>query len=137
MALVPFHAADRSEVIAGAFTDHLHHERRERVGLDVAYLQNLFAVLLRHRSHLCEAGYHFGVQQAAMQEKDKRSTENVSHRFELGMRLGISLTVFLGPFACSQSMFLVSAPGFHEPCQSRCAPERLDGLAKQIKTHLF
>lgn len=53
-----------SEVFKRAWTDHLHHERRDNIGLDVLDLQNLLAVLLRHRSQLSEAGHHSGVQQA-------------------------------------------------------------------------
>lgn len=52
-------------VIKGAFTDHLHHERRDNIRLDVLDLQNLFAVLLSHCPHLCETGHHFGIQQPA------------------------------------------------------------------------
>lgn len=52
------------EVITGVFTNHLHHERGDIVRLDVLDLQNLFAVFLCHRPHLCETGHYFRVEQA-------------------------------------------------------------------------
>lgn len=53
------------------FTDHLHNERRENVRLDVLDVQNLFAVLLVHCSHLSKTGHHFRVQQAGGVEETK------------------------------------------------------------------
>lgn len=57
------------EVVNGTFADHLHQERGDDVGLDVLDLENLFAVLLVHCSHLGEAGQHFRVQHAGGAEE--------------------------------------------------------------------
>lgn len=52
-----------SDLATGVFTDHLHNEGGDGVGQHVLDLQNLLAVFLSHCSQLCEAGYHFGIQQ--------------------------------------------------------------------------
>ena len=120
-----------SEVTTGVFTDHLHYERRDNVRLDVLDLQNLFAVLLIHCSHLSEAGHHFGVQQAASTEETKEG-ESEKDLKGSGPRVAlcITLTVSLVLSSCSQSRTLESAPSSHEACQSHGAAAHLDGLIK-------
>lgn len=125
-----------SEVITGVFTDHLHYEGRDNVWLDVLDLQNLFAVLLSHCSHLGETGHHFGVQQAAGTEETKEVTF-VNTVSGLRVALGIPLTVFQVLSSCSLSRFLVSVPGFHEARQSHCVAAHLDGLIDQTKTNIY
>lgn len=122
-------------IITGAFTDHLHYERRDNIWLDVLDLQNLFAVLLSHRSHLGETGHHFGVQQAGGAEETKE-VQSVKYFRVSGVRVAprISLTVFLVLSSYSQSRFLGSVPSFHEACQSHCVAAHLDGLIDTNKS---
>lgn len=115
-------------------TDYLHYEGRDDVRLDVLDLQNLFAVLLSHCSHLGETGHHFGVEQTGGTEEAEEVQSVKGFRpSRLREALGISLTVFLVLFSCSQSRFSASAPSFHEACQSHCVAAHLDDLKDQIK----
>lgn len=128
------------EVSTWVFTDHLHHERRDIIRLDILDLQNLFAVLLSHRPHLCETGHHFRVEQAGGTNNGGSSQWSVE-----GLRLNrLSGTwyfthCFPGPVLLqSIQVFSVSAKF---SCTSSitlccCTPGRSDRVnKKQISTN--
>lgn len=98
-----------SDLVAGVFTDHLHNEGGDGVRQHVLDLQNLLVVFLSHCSHLCEAGYHFGIQQA----------EITAWIRWVSMRIGLTVS---GLKVAFHSLFLWAFvlavnPGFQCHCQ--------------------
>lgn len=107
-------------IIAGGFADHLHNERMDCVRLDVLDLQNLLAVLLCHRSQLCQAGYHFGVQQT---EAETVMGERVQH-FMLS-----------GPRATLHSLFFGAHPLTVDPGFERERQVFVDSVDRTVLLH--